>query len=133
MPGVDGGGGHIRHDESHAQPRRAEARHEDDQRHDHHDSQAEEVSTGSEAMLGVTEDPIHLYGQGYKQEARQGSGGRAGGHEEVVPGTRIVGDQLLWQRIRMHARPLSGRKRLLESEGQWAYVALDLTSALDAP
>jgi len=58
MPGVDRSCCQVRNDEPNAQPPGAEARHEDDERHDHHDSQAEEVPAGSEAMLRVTKYPV---------------------------------------------------------------------------
>lgn len=38
--------------------------HEDDERHDYDNGKAEEVATCSEAMLGVAEDPVQMYGQG---------------------------------------------------------------------
>ena len=103
VPGVDGGGSHIRDDEPQGQPPPPEARHEDDERHDHHDSQAEEISTRSEPMLWVTEDPVHLYRQGYEQETGEGSSRRARGHEEVVPGTGVVSAHLLSQGSRTSA------------------------------
>ena len=50
-------------------------------------------------MLRVAEDPVELNGEGYKQQAREGSGACAGGYEEVMPGAGVVGAQLVSQRI----------------------------------
>jgi hypothetical protein len=70
MPRVDRGSGQVRQDEPDAQPPAVEAWYQNDEGHDHDQSQAEKVAAGSEPMLGVTEDPVQLDRQRYEQQAR---------------------------------------------------------------